>query len=199
MNILVISNENSGSSEAGVIAKAGAEFESLGTVTHVKPPSMEAFDEDVRRAAKDKHLIVVAGGDGTLNCAVNALKEMHDRLKFAVVPMGTGNDFAHTLDLPEDPVEAAQAIAAGKTRSIDIGKASSNDVDRLFVNACMGGFPVAVDKAIDENVKERVGPLAFGWAAPRRRPIWRTCTDRGESGSRLMRIPPWSSISTGTF
>ena len=161
MSVLVISNEKSGSSEADLVARAGAGFESLGPVTHVKPPSLEAFDADVRRAAQDKKLVVVAGGDGTLNCAVNALKDMHDRLMFAVVPLGTGNDFAHTLGLPEDPIEAARVVAAGAPQVMDVGRACSEDVDRLFVNACMGGFPVEADKAIDEKVKKKVGPLAF--------------------------------------
>jgi diacylglycerol kinase (ATP) len=64
-----------------------------------------------------------------------------------------------------DPREAAEVIRTGTTRSIDVGVAEGPGVRRLFVNACMGGFPVEVNEAIDEDTKKRLGPFAFWWGA----------------------------------
>jgi diacylglycerol kinase (ATP) len=75
--------------------------------------------------------------------------------------MGTGNDFARTLELPRDPLEAAKALLSASPHELDLGRASGGGVERLFLNACMGGFPVQVDEATDEKVKKRLGPLAF--------------------------------------
>lgn len=116
---------------------------------------------DLRDAASDVDVVVVAGGDGSLNHAVNDLADRLEEVRFGLIPSGTGNDFARTAGLPDDPFEAARVVAGGRVRSFDLGRASGGGVSRLFVNACMGGFPVQVDEAIDEEAKEKLGPLAF--------------------------------------
>jgi diacylglycerol kinase (ATP) len=161
MQILIVANEKSGSSGEQTLKDVASKFETLGEATVIQPPSVDAFDEDVQRAAQGKDLVVAAGGDGTLHATMNALWESREGLEFAVVPMGTGNDFAHTLELPEDPVEASAALAKGRTKRIDVGRATREGAERLFINACMGGFPVAADEAIGGDVKKRLGPFAF--------------------------------------
>ena len=161
MRSLIVSNAASGGSKSGQIDAIADAFAAHGEVTHLEPPSLDSFDEDVLRAAQGKDLVVVAGGDGTLNCALNALHHVIEDISLAVVPLGTGNDFARTLGLPDDPVVAAQAVADGAEVSFDYGRAVGESCERLFINACMGGFPVAVNKAIDEDAKKRLGPLAF--------------------------------------
>ncbi len=161
MRSLIVSNAASGGSKRVELGSISEVFAEHGEVTHLAPPSLASFDEDVRRMADGKDLVVVAGGDGTLNCAVNALHDLFDDVALAIVPLGTGNDFARTLELPDDPVAAARAVAAGEEAQFDLGRASTESVERFFVNACMGGFPVAVNKAIDEDSKKRLGPLAF--------------------------------------
>ncbi|MDQ4144489.1 MAG: diacylglycerol kinase family lipid kinase [Actinomycetota bacterium] len=161
MHSLIVSNASSGGSKDEQVEAVGEAFEELGEVTHLRPPSLQSFDDDVTRAVQGKDLVVIAGGDGTLNCALNALAGDLPEVALAIVPMGTGNDFARTLGLPPDPVDAAAAVVGGETRAFDYGRASGGRVERLFLNACMGGFPVSVNKAIDEDVKKRLGPLAF--------------------------------------
>ncbi|HEX2057987.1 MAG TPA: YegS/Rv2252/BmrU family lipid kinase [Actinomycetota bacterium] len=127
-------------------------------------PGAEWFvpgDGDLAGAARDVEVVVVAGGDGTLNHVVNALADRLDELRFGLIPLGTGNDFARTVGLPDDPAEAARVVGVGGSRSFDIGRATGGGVSRLFVNACIGGFPVQVDEAVDEETKRRLGPLAF--------------------------------------
>ena len=116
---------------------------------------------DLLAAAADVDVVVIAGGDGSLNHAVNDLADRLDELRFGLIPAGTGNDFARSAGVSDDPREAAQVVAAGVARELDVCRATGGGVTRLFVNACMGGFPVQVDEAIDEDTKERLGPLAF--------------------------------------
>jgi diacylglycerol kinase (ATP) len=161
MRIVLLSNESSGSSDSQVIESIALELSALGSVTSLVPRSLESFDEEVSDAVRDVDLLVVAGGDGTINCTVNALRDDLDSVMLALVPMGTGNDLARTLEVPRDPLEAARAVVSGTERSIDLWRARGRGVGRLFINACMGGFPVEVNEAIDEDLKRKVGPLAF--------------------------------------
>jgi diacylglycerol kinase (ATP) len=162
MRVLLLSNAASGSSDPATIESISAELSELGPVTPLAPDSLESFDHEVSEAAADADLVVVAGGDGTLNCTVNALRgQAHHELSLALIPLGTGNDFARTLGLPPKPLDAARAVLEGSERAIDVWRAKSDGVDRLFVNACIGGFPVEVDETVDEDIKRKLGPVAF--------------------------------------
>jgi diacylglycerol kinase (ATP) len=160
MRVLLVSNPSSGSSKREIIDEIATILGRLGDVRRVEP-SLDSFDETLRAAARDSSLVVTAGGDGTINRTVNALADRLQDVRFALVPMGTGNDLARTLDIPMEPSDAAEAIVEGAERSIDVSAASSAGAERLFVNACMGGFPVEVDEAIDPDLKKRLGPVAF--------------------------------------
>jgi diacylglycerol kinase (ATP) len=161
MRILLLSNESSGSSDSQVIESIAGELSTLGSVTSLVPSSLESFDEEVSQAVRDVDLVVVAGGDGTINCTVNALRDELGSVLLALVPMGTGNDLARTLDVSRDPLDAARAVVSGTERPIDVWRARGKGAGRLFINACMGGFPVEVNQAIDGDLKRKVGPLAF--------------------------------------
>jgi len=79
--------------------------------------------------------IIVAGGDGTIGDAVNGLAQAAgsdsvDLVPLGVIPLGSANDLIFNLGMSTDLNEAARAIAAGKTRSIDLCKCN----DRYFAN-----------------------------------------------------------------
>lgn len=80
--------------------------------------------------------IIAAGGDGTLGEAVNGLVQAAgspdaNLTPFGILPLGTANDFAeHAISLPLDLTAAAQVIAAGQTRLIDLGQVNG----RYFIN-----------------------------------------------------------------
>jgi diacylglycerol kinase (ATP) len=160
VRVLVVFNERSGSSDDAPREAICAALEPLGDVRSVAP-SAEEFAAAVDGAAAGADLVVAAGGDGTVNRVLNAVRDHLDRIELAVVPMGTGNDFARTMGMPEDPEEAARAIAAGRVRPVDYGEAKGPGVERLFLNACIGGFPVAVDEHVSDTVKTALGPLAY--------------------------------------
>ena len=159
--VAVVFNPGSGQSDEQLQSEILGALRGLGEVRAVHPGSEESFAADVSAGTKDAGIVVAAGGDGTLNLMINALEERLDEHIFAVVPLGTGNDFARTLGLPSDPLEAAVSLQKATERAIDLGVASGAGTRRLFVNACMGGFPVEANKAIDAGVKKLLGPLAF--------------------------------------
>ncbi len=162
--LLFVCNPHSGGADDDVEAEIRRWLRRAGDVTTLEPSSHEAFAPELRDAAAEADVVVVGGGDGTFGDAVNALADRLAQVTLALVPMGTGNDLARTLGVPEDPVDAARALCDARRTELDIGRARGGGVERLFVNACVGGLPVAVDRAVAEPVKKALGPLAF-WAA----------------------------------
>jgi len=160
--IILVANSSSGSSDAELLDRVTERLTSLGPVDRVEPGGVDSFGDDIRRALDgDEGLIVAAGGDGTMNCTINGFDGDFEGRTFALIPMGTGNDLARTLGIDPDPVAAAQQIVDGTDKDLDVSRASGSSINRLFINACMGGFPVKVNQAIEDDVKKRLGPLAF--------------------------------------
>ncbi len=88
--------------------------------------------------------IIAAGGDSTYNEVVNGLVEVAGEgaveTKFGILPMGTANDLADNLGIPKDLDKAAEIIAMGHTRPLDVCKVN----DRYFVNNSAVGLETAV-------------------------------------------------------
>jgi diacylglycerol kinase (ATP) len=160
VRVVVVSNSSSGSSSDEALEEVEESLAPLGDVCTLRPAAPD-FSSGELAAVGEGDLVVSAGGDGTFNCVVNALGDLLSHVTCAIVPMGTGNDLARTLGVPHDPVAAASGLVDGTERSLDVARASGPGVERLFVNACMGGFPVRVNEEIDEDTKKRFGPLAF--------------------------------------
>ncbi|KQV75105.1 hypothetical protein ASC61_08875 [Aeromicrobium sp. Root344] len=118
--------------------------------------------EDLAAALTDHPTVdgvVVLGGDGSLHAVVDALRTA-GRLADVViglVPLGTGNDFAATLGLADDPVEAAQVITAGRTRGIDL---IIDGRDEVVVNAAHIGIGAEAAKAA-RPWKKALGPVGY--------------------------------------
>jgi YegS/Rv2252/BmrU family lipid kinase len=90
-------------------------------------------------------LIVVGGGDGTLNMLLPTLLKMDKAV--GVIPLGTANDFARSLEISEDPGDAARVIVDGSTRPVDIASANG----RPFLNV------------VNIGLGEKVARLHKGW------------------------------------
>ena len=78
--------------------------------------------EMVELHAPEYDLVVCSGGDGTLNEAVSGMMALEDRRPLGYIPAGTTNDFAQSLEIPKDMVEAAKLAVGGDEFAIDIGK-----------------------------------------------------------------------------
>lgn len=117
-----------------------------------------------RALASGAELIVAAGGDGTLNEVVNGLAADFGRARLGLLPLGTGNDFARSIDVPADLDAALDILAAGRLRTVDLARATLGRRRRWFINMSAGGFSGAVSEKAAE-VKDRWGPLAYLRAA----------------------------------
>ena len=114
--------------------------------------------------AAEGGLIVVVGGDGSLNEVVNGATG-HDA-EIAVIPLGTGRDFGRTYGLPRRFDEAVRVAAHGRARSIDVGRAVFSLPDggtqtRLFVNAGSVGMSGAVARRTNAMSKRLGGRATF--------------------------------------
>lgn len=111
-------------------------------------------------------LVVLGGGDGTMSAVVDQLAQ--SGVTLGVLALGTANDFARTLQIPTDVVEACDAIAHGKVVDIDLGVVGRNpDRGRHFVNVASVGLSVGVTRALSPVLKKRLGPLAYPVATMR--------------------------------
>ena len=121
---------------------------------------------DAQEAAEEwsDGLLVVVGGDGTVNEVVNGLGRagFPEDVTLAVRPMGTGNDLAATLAIPSEPEGATDAIRQGRVRTLDVARIRSEGVEeRFFINVATGGFGAETSSLADEELKSRWGKLAY--------------------------------------
>ena len=120
--------------------------------------------------------IVVLGGDGTASQALNGIYAAGGRdalasVAFAVIPAGTGRDFARTAGLPRKPETAARRIARdGTTQRVDVGSVVLADgSEHLYLNVASFGVSARIAHALEAfpELKRRAGALAFGLATVR--------------------------------
>jgi diacylglycerol kinase (ATP) len=152
-SISLLVNPDSGSGEAG---RVEAELIALNARVRSYPPSES---ESAARSRADR--LVVAGGDGSVAGAAAAAARAG--VPLAVVPVGTANDLAHAIGLPDDLEAACRlAVKGTRTRSLELGCMG----ERRFVNvASIGLPPVAARKA--RGWKRLLGPVAYGLGAIR--------------------------------
>jgi diacylglycerol kinase (ATP) len=109
-------------------------------------------------------LLMVAGGDGTINEVVNGLGNagFPEGVTLAILPAGTGNDLAATLAIPEDPAEAVAVLRQNRVRTLDAARVRSEGLDdKFFVNVATGGMGAEVSGAADAEMKGRWGKLTY--------------------------------------
>ena len=146
----------------GSIAAAVTLLETAGLdVRETKVGDEDTIDDVIRQQASNYDLVIVGGGDGTLNAAAPALVETG--LPLGVLPLGTANDFARTVSIPTDLQKAAEIIATGHMRDIDLGDVNGH----LFFNVASIGFSAELAAELTEHAKKRWGVLGYAIVAAR--------------------------------
>ncbi|MEP0802461.1 lipid kinase [Funiculus sociatus] len=133
----------------------------------------------IRRWSDRVDLVIVGGGDGTLNAAVDGIVDT--QLPLGILPLGTANDLARTLAIPEALDEACQVIANGTQQRIDLGWVNG----KHFFNVASLGLSVQITKQLTKEIKQRWGVLAYAVTAirvvGRSRPFLAEIRSNGES------------------
>lgn len=124
------------------------------------PPPGE-LSEALRAEAHTADLVILGGGDGTLNAAAAGLYDT--QLPLGVLPLGTANDFARTLAIPADLAAAARLILDGAPRPIDLGDVNGHP----FLNVASIGFSADLARALTQEAKRRFGVLGYAIVAAR--------------------------------
>jgi diacylglycerol kinase (ATP) len=123
-----------------------------GEVEVSTPATADALAHLARTAAAAGRTIIIAGGDGTVNRVLNAVKGFHATV--GVLPVGSGNDFARCVGLPPDAVAAARRLAAGSATALDLVDVNGHHL------ATVGGLGLVADTSA---LVGRVGRPGSPW------------------------------------
>lgn len=114
---LVVTNAAAGSNDEARLETALDVLRAAGPVVVVATSSAEQLDDVLSGTTAT---VVIAGGDGTLNAVVNAVRRLALNVPLGLIPMGTGNDFARGAGVPLQPEEAAHVIVDRRRQPVDL-------------------------------------------------------------------------------
>ncbi|HET7430336.1 MAG TPA: YegS/Rv2252/BmrU family lipid kinase [Nocardioides sp.] len=158
--LLVITNADAGTADDEALDQALEILRATCSVEVQATSKPGELDGVLQRAGSRR--IVVAGGDGSLHAVVSALHRRHE-LEHAVVgllPMGTGNDFARSLEIPLEIEDAARVVVSGEVRRMDLVVDELGDV--VVNNVHVGAGAEASKRGA--GIKEKLGSIGVGKA-----------------------------------
>jgi YegS/Rv2252/BmrU family lipid kinase len=154
---LLVSNVKAGSADEETVAAVAALLREGYDLVEAQTASPEELRAVL--AAFPGKRVITAGGDGSLHLLVNVLADLNrlDHVAVGLVPLGTGNDFAAGLGIPEEPVAAARGYLDAASEPLDLIVADDGE---WIVNAAHAGIgAVAAQKA--QAAKPLAGRMAY--------------------------------------
>lgn len=134
-------------------------FQEKGHEIHIyRTNSRDDFRNFISREdCQDYEGIIIAGGDGSVNLAVNALLHEKRDIPLGIIPAGTANDFASHLGIPMDLSEAIRSLSNLSVRQVDVGLVNN----QYFINVCSGGLLTDISQKVDLGLKNNLGKIAY--------------------------------------
>lgn len=129
----------------------------LETSTHATTGEGDATLAAKEAVERQFDVVVAVGGDGTLKEVVSGIAPFENRPKVGLIPTGTTNDFARALHIPREIERAAEIIASGLTKAIDVGQKD----DEYFINIAGGGHLTELTYDVPIKLKTMLGQLAY--------------------------------------
>jgi diacylglycerol kinase (ATP) len=113
-------------------------------------------------------LLVVVGGDGSVSEVVNGIAG-RDQVAVALIPCGTGWDFARSLGIPRATDRAIETALSGRLRTIDLGRAAyrlwaGGEGQTWFANVASAGMSGAIAQRANDTTKAFGGKVSYVWA-----------------------------------
>lgn len=121
-----------------------------------------------RGAEEGRQLIIACGGDGTIAEVANGILDSGCDVELGILPSGTGGDFRRTLNIPTRAAEAAHALRAGRTRRIDVGRASylnpkGEEETRHFLGVASFGMSTEIINRVKESDARSLTAARSSW------------------------------------
>ena len=154
LRVLVVVNPNASGAQ-GALPGLTSWFTDECHALIIVAKSKKELGRELEAHGKDVDLIVIGGGDGTISQSLPQLLKL--QRPFAVLPLGTANDFARTLGLPANPLEAAAIALRGRQHRIDIGFVN----DWPYLNVASVGIASKVANAQSKELKRRWRVFAY--------------------------------------
>lgn len=161
INVLTIINPTSGKGKIeNQIEEIGQNIEEQGMkneiiLTQKEKNAKQILDEN----KENKDLILVCGGDGTLNETVTSMVENKlENVTLSFIPLGTTNDLARTLNMPLKDISITKKLLQTTAKRIDIGKWNEN---RYFCYVAAFGLITDVAYKTSQETKHKYGKLAY--------------------------------------
>ncbi|WP_181298497.1 lipid kinase [Pseudomonas sp. Q2-TVG4-2] len=166
-----------------------------GGIELVRPSNPDApVAEQIAQSADGCDLVIIGGGDGTLNAAAPAL--IMAGLPVGILPLGTANDLAKTLGIPPNPVAAALLIVSGTPHPMDVGVVNGH----IFLNVASIGFSSELARQLSAEAKKKWGRLGYAITAFRLlRRLRRFVLYIEHDGERMMVKTIQASVGNGRY
>ena len=155
-SVLILYNVKAG---RGRIRRKMDDIESLFVEAGWIPvPKMLRFGENpFDNLVGDFSLVVICGGDGTINYVVNAMRKSEKDFPIGIVPVGTANDFAGAIGMKKRALNAVRQIIAGREERLDCGIVNG----LYFVNIFSFGLFTTTSQHTPEHLKKQIGKAAY--------------------------------------
>lgn len=169
--VTVVCNQRSGGGRAGrALPKVVRRLQEGVTDAELHVVTSTSYEQarDLTRAAaliaREGDVVAVMGGDGMAHLGLNACADTDATL--AVIPAGTGNDFARGAGVPSSIKESVEALVRGKVRMMDLSLLTNSTGSRYVGAVVSSGYDARVNRATND-IRLRLGPLSYGYIALR--------------------------------
>jgi YegS/Rv2252/BmrU family lipid kinase len=115
----------------------------------------QRFPDLIRHYHQEIDLVIIGGGDGSVNASVPGLLDTN--LPLGILPLGTANNLARTLNIPSSLPEACRVISEGQIQRIDLGWVNGH----YFFNIASLGLSAEINRRVSKRLKRRWGVLAY--------------------------------------
>ena len=127
-------------------------------ITHKE---QDVDNEFIVEHAEEFDLVVCAGGDGTLDNTVSGImrleRKLERRIHMGYIPCGSANDYAKSLQLSLDPVQAAEDIVNGQLAHVDVGRLEND----FFIYVAAFGIFTDISYTTSQSLKNALGHAAY--------------------------------------
>jgi diacylglycerol kinase (ATP) len=154
VRLLTVVNSEAARVEAA-LSEIAAWFEENCEAAYVTTTSQDELKNTLLRDGPAADRIVIGGGDGTISNALPELLKLNKPL--AVLPLGTANDFARSLGLPQGGLAAARVALHGRAHQVDVGLVNG----RPFLNVASVGVAAEISQAQSKELKRTWGILSY--------------------------------------